>query len=106
MILTVGIFLILGFLLAWVVGVVSSEEISIGKGFGLALQAVLVGIFACMFARTTPVSAVAPLAGGLVGGAALMLVVRVWEKTISWKHAAIIGAVYGPLIGGICWMAF
>lgn len=105
MIVTVGFFLILGFLLAWVVGVVSSEEITIGKGFGLALLAFIAGSFACVFVRATPVSAVAPLAGGLVGGAAVMVLVRLSEKAISWKHAAIIGAVYGPLIGGICWMA-
>lgn len=106
MVLSVGFFLILGFLLAWVVGVVSSEEISIGKGFGLALLAFIAGSFACIFTRGTPVSAIAPLVGGLVGGAAVMVLVRLSEKTISWKHGAIIGAVYGPLIGGICWLAF
>jgi hypothetical protein len=102
----VGLFFIFGFLLAWVVGVVSSEEISVKKGFWLALPAFVVASFACVFAQATPVSAVAPLVGGLVGGTAVMVLIRLSEKSVYWKDASIIGAVYTLLIAGVCWMAF
>jgi hypothetical protein len=35
-----------------------------------------------------------------------MVLVRLSEKSVSWKDAAIIGAVYTLLIAGVCWMAF
>lgn len=103
MILGACYLLVLGFILAWLTGVVSSEEISVKQGFLVMTGAVMIGIaFYVLLVRV-----LGELTGWLtpaVGACSITLLLKAAERQISWKHCGIIGAIYAVMFFGAVWM--
>ena len=97
MIILIFIFLVLGFLYAWIAGIVSREEISIGAG---VVTVLLAGIFGALAKYPLPSDW-----GGLlivpIEFAISFVMLTLMGKMIAkleWKHSAIIALAYGIVI--------
>lgn len=90
------IFLVFGFLLAWIAQMVSREEVSLGMGIGILIFTYITWAFARVALKDAeaPLPTAVPI-GVLFGVLTLLLGV---VAKLSWKHAAIIGAIYTVLI--------
>jgi hypothetical protein len=92
----VAVFAVLGFVLAWIIGIVAREEVSIGRGVVILL---CTGVF--NFLVNAGLMAVAPALAAWaslpVSFAVLTLMIHVIGD-IEWKPSMIIAAVYSVII--------
>lgn len=96
MLFTIAIFLLFGFILAWVAQMVSREEVSVGLGVGILVIAYIATTFTKVAVRDAEeaVRAAAPI-GVLFG--VLILGLTLLAK-LNIKHAAIISVIYTVLL--------
>jgi hypothetical protein len=98
--LVICIYLVLGFMLAWVAGVIAKEDVAPMTG---AIILFLSGLISTLvkYGLATQVSAEAATAlGVLVDLVVLTLMIKLIAR-LSWKHAGIIAAIYSVLIFGV-----
>jgi len=96
LVVLVAVYCVLGFVFAWVAQVVSREEVSVGAGIGIVVTAGIVAILTS--------AVLASYAGGLavflipvVNFGLFTLLTNLIAK-LSWKHSAIIAAIYTALL--------
>lgn len=95
LVVLVCIYIALGFIFAWVANVVANEEVLVRTGVLILVLTAVVGI---LLSIVLPASI--PARGLILSGAnfaALILLTNVIAK-LSWKHSAIIAAVYTVIL--------
>ncbi|MBK7403631.1 MAG: hypothetical protein IPJ41_03095 [Phycisphaerales bacterium] len=95
-------FLVLGFLLAWVVGIVANEEISVMRGV-----AVLVCTGVANWLAGMAIGAVAPDAVQFISLPVSFAVLTLMIKSlceIPWKPSLIVAAIYSVIIFAVMWV--
>ena len=92
--LLIVVFVVLGFMYAWVTGVVAREEISVGRGVAIL---VLAGIASLIFSAFVTDNS---YAGAAVNLGMLTLFGR-WLAQVEWKHALVIAIVYTVILFAI-----
>lgn len=96
--LTICIYLVLGFMLAWVAGIVAKEDVSPVTGAIVLFVSGVISLLVKYLIAEQVDSGEARLGLGLaVDLAVLTLMIRLIAK-LSWKHSAIIAAIYSVLI--------
>lgn len=91
LLLLIVIYLVLGFMYAWIAGVVAREEISVGTGVFVVLLPGVVRIALAIAGLNIGL-------GGLLLDLALLTVGGALIAKLEWRHAAIIAAVYTVLL--------
>lgn len=90
------LYVVLGFILAWVAGVVAREEIGVGTGVLILVLTAIVSI-AARFGLATVSPAAATWLTPVVNFGTLIVLLNLVAH-LSWKHSAIIAAVYTVLL--------
>jgi hypothetical protein len=90
------VYVMLGFMLAWIAGMVAQEEVSIGTG---VLVLILAGVLSvvCNMLVASAAPDIADYTGPVITFAFLVIFLNLIAK-LSWKHSAIIGLIYSVVI--------
>lgn len=99
LLILIAVLAVLGFLLAWIVGVVAHEEISVWRGVGIIVCAGVANYFARMGMHTVSPD-LAMYASLPVSFIILTLMIKVIAE-LEWKPAAIIALVYAAVLFGV-----
>ena len=91
LLLLIFIYIILGFMYAWVTGIVAREEITVGRGVAIL---VLTGIGSLLFSGLVDDNTL--LTAGV--NLALLTLFGRWLAQVEWKHALIIAIVYTVIL--------
>jgi hypothetical protein len=95
-IILIGVYLVLGFLLAWIANLVANEEVEVKTGF---LILIITGILSVLV--RIGMNQVAPDAAVVVAPVAnfvLLVVLLKLMAQLGWKHSAIIAAIYTAIL--------
>jgi hypothetical protein len=90
------VYLVLGFLLAWIANLVANEEVEVKTGF---LILIITGILSVLV--RIGMNQVAPDAAVVVAPVAnfvLLVVLLKLMAQLGWKHSAIIAAIYTAIL--------
>ncbi|MBX3385247.1 MAG: hypothetical protein KF768_01605 [Phycisphaeraceae bacterium] len=90
------IYIVLGFLLAWIAGIVAREEITITTGVVVLLVSGFLSI-AAGFGLAEIAPEAGPLVQPFINFAILALMIHLIAK-LSLKHSAIIAAIYAVIL--------
>jgi|GEM_PF-2548948 len=97
-ILLVLVYIVLGFMYAWITGVVAREEISVGTGVLVLVISGILSIAAGVGLGAAGLEGITlQLAGTAVSLGSLTLMGKAIAK-LEWKHAFIIACVYSVLL--------
>ncbi len=96
LLLLVCIFIVLGFILAWVAGIVAREEMEIKTGVIIMIVTAVINI-ALRYALALLSPGLALWLGPVVNLLVLAVMINLLGK-LSWKHSFIIAAVFTALI--------
>lgn len=94
--ITIAVYLVLGFLLAWVANIVAKDDVPVWKGVvilfltGVAQLALQIGLQDHSESLRSNVSP--------VFNVAMITVLTRFIAGLSWKHSVIIGAIYTVLL--------
>jgi hypothetical protein len=98
LLILVAVYVILGFMLAWIVGIVAQEEISIGQGVLVLILSAIVTIAVSLALAQIVVD---PTAYAGLRIALNLCTIAVFTKLIAhigWKESFIISTIYATLL--------
>lgn len=98
----IAVYVVLGFLLAWIAGAVAREDVEVKTG---VIVLVVTGILALLI--NLGIDQVAPgittWTWPIVNYGVLVLLLNLIAK-LSWKHSALIAIIYTVILGGLMTM--
>lgn len=96
LIVLIAVYCVLGFLFTWIAQIVAKEEVSVGAGIGIVVgTGIAAAVTAIGLAASVPALVVFIMP--LVNFGLLVCLTHLIAR-LSWKHSAIIAAIYTALM--------
>lgn len=97
LLIIIAMYVFLGFMLAWIAQVVAREEVEVKTGVIILVLTAIIG-YAVQAGAAAAFGSGAALALGTLSNFAALIVLLNLVAKLSWKHSAIIAAIYTVLI--------
>ncbi|MFK7884311.1 MAG: hypothetical protein AB8F26_09055 [Phycisphaerales bacterium] len=98
LLIVVAVYAILGFMLAWIVGIVAKEEISVGQGVVILILSAIVNIVVGLLTDQYMTEPWMSLGLGVILNLGTIAVFTKLIAQIEWKESFIVAGVYAAIL--------
>lgn len=98
LLIVVAVYAILGFMLAWIVGIVAKEEISVGQGVVILILSAIVNIVVGLLTDQYTTEPWMSLGLGVILNLGTIAVFTKIIAQIEWKESIIVAGVYAAIL--------